>query len=406
MNRAIILLLLGFMYCAGSFRTEPLAGTHASMQVAARAVVHRRPGYTGDAVCTSCHQAEGQEYADTAHHSTSQLPVNDSVTGFRNAGSNILMIADPANATAEKPSLYFKMERRGSRYYETAISGWPGHLSSQSARIDIVIGSGVRGLTYLSWRGDELFELPVTYWEDGKQWINSPGYKDGEADFTRPIFPRCLECHATYIKPLSDDPLSNRYDKTTLETGIECETCHGPGAKHVALERRRNRVAGQNDQSILNPAHFSRDRQVDLCALCHNGLRQQVLAPSFSYVPGEPLDDYLEPNPNEVVEHPDVHANQVGLLKRSRCYLSSPNMTCSTCHDVHTPEKTIAFYSGRCLTCHRPESCGQFKHMGDKIAANCIDCHMPVEQTSAIVSITAGHAIRTSMRNHWIKVYR
>jgi hypothetical protein len=45
------------------------------------------------------------------------------------------------------------------------------------------------------------------------------------------------------------------------------------------------------------------------------------------------------------------------------------------------------------------------KKMGPRIAENCIDCHMPVEQTNAIVSETADKIIRTTMRTHWIKVY-
>jgi hypothetical protein len=31
---------------------------------------------------------------------------------------------------------------------------------------------------------------------------------------------------------------------------------------------------------------------------------------------------------------------------------------------------------------------------------------MPVKQTSAIVSVTAGRELRASIRTHWIKVYR
>ena len=46
------------------------------------------------------------------------------------------------------------------------------------------------------------------------------------------------------------------------------------------------------------------------------------------------------------------------------------------------------------------------KTMGHKIADKCIDCHMPVESTNAIVSETAGQVIRPKMRNHWIKVYQ
>jgi len=43
--------------------------------------------------------------------------------------------------------------------------------------MDIVIGSGVRGQSYLYWHGDQLYELPVSYWSDGSRWINSRASK-------------------------------------------------------------------------------------------------------------------------------------------------------------------------------------------------------------------------------------
>ena len=279
-------------------------------------------------------------------------------------------------------------------------------MQSRSERIDIVIGSGVRGQSYLYWHGDELYELPVSYWSDGKQWINSPNFRNGPPNFSRGVTPRCLECHITYIEPRSSNPATNRYVKESLVTGISCQTCHGPGAGHAALHRSpASASAIQKGSSILNPAKFSRDRQVDMCALCHNGAQQEQLAPAFSYVPGKSLDTYLKESPADIVEHPDVHANQVGLLKRSRCYRSSPNMSCSTCHNVHAPERTAASYSDKCLTCHQVKGCGMFKVLGRKIAANCIDCHMPRETTNAIVSETGDKVIRAKMRTHWIKVY-
>jgi len=294
------------------------------------------------------------------------------------------------------------MEARPDGLYQTAMAEQNSEKLSHSERIDVVIGSGVRGQTYLYWSGDRLYELPVSYWTDGHQWINSPGYKDGTANFGRRADPRCLECHATYIKALSSDPQMNRYDRGSLVTGISCETCHGPGAAHVAQERSRPKASGS---TILNPAKFERDRQIDQCALCHNGTQREELVEAFSYVPGQALDRYLGANPLDASEHPDVHGNQVGLLKRSRCYLSSASMTCSTCHNVHATERAAADYSSRCLSCHRWQSCGEAKKLGIKITHNCIDCHMPLEQTNAIVSDTAGKIVRTSMRTHWIKIY-
>jgi hypothetical protein len=407
MTRVIAIFLLGLI---GGLSPAIQTGKPESSTLATRAdgsSQHEagagRANYVGDAVCVSCHKKQGLPYLHTSHYLTSQLANKESVLGSFQDGSNVLAIADPTN-TAE-PVLYFKMEAKEGGYYETAVTGWGKQVQIRAERIDIVTGSGVRGATYLYWQGNELFELPVSYWTDGRQWINSPGYENGSVDFSRPVNPGCLECHATYIRPLSQDPATNRYDKNSLETGISCERCHGPGAEHMRRQKARPASAASTGQAILNPAKFSRDRQVDLCALCHNGIQREATAAAFSYIPGKPLSDYFKPLHVETAEHPDVHGNQVGLLQRSRCYLSSPDMTCSTCHDVHAKEQPAAAYSAKCLSCHQWQNCGVSKTMGHSIANNCIDCHMPVEPTTVIVSETADKVVRATMRNHWIKVY-
>jgi hypothetical protein len=349
----------------------------------------------GDAGCTGCHQKYVSSYQQTAHHLTSQLASQESILGSFSGSAKSLRILEPGPGNST-PGLRFEMEKIDGSYYQTAIAGVPGHEQSHRAQIDVVTGSGTRGQSYLDWAGDQLFELPLSYWADGKQWINSPGYKDQTANFSRPIYPRCLECHATAIEPRSQDAFSNHYDRASLVVGISCETCHGPGPEH----------ATSPSKAILNPATFSRDRQVDSCALCHGGAQREELQPAFSYVPGQPLEKYLKPIPVETTQQPEVHGNQVGLLKRSRCFLASPTMSCSTCHNVHAPEQAAATYSSRCLSCHQATACGMAKTLGPKIAENCIDCHMPKQPTNAIVSKTAGKEVRATMRTHWIRVYR
>ena len=80
-------------------------------------------------------------------------------------------------------------------------------------------------------------------------------------------------------------------------------------------------------------------------------------------------------------------------------------MTCSTCHNVHAPERPAASYSAKCLTCHEWKSCGISAKMGSSISQNCIDCHMPMEPTKAVMPVTAGSVAHAAMRSHWIKVY-
>ncbi|MDI3254040.1 MAG: multiheme c-type cytochrome [Bacillota bacterium] len=389
-----------FIFCFSLLHCAKLASQNSVQSMMTQGGL--RPGYVGDKACIRCHQTEGLSYLHTSHHLTSQWADKASVLGNFLNGSNILIIHDPAAKNGE-PGLYFKMEQKDGRYYETAVTGWAPDLERRSEPIDIVIGSGVRGLTYLYWDEDRLYELPVSYWKAGHRWINSPGYEDGTANFSRPVTPRCMECHAAYLQPLFSDPLMNAYNKDSFVPGIACETCHGPGQKH--LSKQTAGLGAKGDGTILNPAEFPRERQMDLCALCHNGVQREEIAPAFSYVPGEPLSQYFRPLPASSEEHPDVHGDQIGLLEKSRCYRESKTMTCSTCHDVHAAEKTAAFYSQRCLQCHAWQSCGKAKVLGAKIRQNCTTCHMPVEPTQVIVSKTAGKEIRAMMRNHWIKIY-
>ena len=352
----------------------------------------------GDEACNACH-AQGLSYVHTAHRATSALATVPALEPlFRAAGAKLTITGEPL------PSLAFLMETKDGRSTQTAVTGWGNETVRTSEPIDIIVGSGRRGQSFLYWSGNQLFELPVSYWKSGHRWINSPGYVDGTADFKRPVQPGCLECHATAIVPLSSDLATNSYVRDSFVPGIACRTCHGPGEEHIALEKAAAGAKVANP-AILNPANFSRDRQIDLCAVCHSGIQRTELKPAFSYRPGEPLAQYFEPLPGSDQERPDVHGNQVGLLKRSRCFAASKTMTCSTCHDVHTTQRVFEVYAAKCLTCHQWQSCGEAHRIGPGIKDKCIGCHMPVQQTNVIVSTTAGERLPASMRTHWIKVY-
>ena len=370
----------------------------------------RSTQFVGDASCIKCHSSQGAAYEKTAHRLTLQLPSPTSVLGSFTSPKNSLRTLDPKTSILGD-SLTFKMTRSGIYFYETAIhadiddSLSQVKLRTRKERIDLVTGSGVRGQSYLYWKGDGLFELPISFWTDGGQWINSPDYPDGSEIFDRPIYPRCLECHTTFIQPVSEDPHSNRYIVSSLVSGITCERCHGPGQQHAELEASTSEHDQVHDAAILNPKQLSRERQIDLCALCHNGAKRLAIRPTFSFKAGDNLDDFFAQDPDAPIAQPDVHGNQVALLKRSRCFQSSETMTCSTCHNEHAPERPADEYSSRCLICHQIASCGLYKSRGESLRDRCVRCHMPMQPTTAIVSRTNGRFVRARMRTHWIKVY-
>ncbi len=242
------------------------------------------------------------------------------------------------------PDVYFRMEQKGEAFFQTAFD----HGRNHSERFDLVLGSGRRGQSYLYWKGGLLYQLPVSYLALTEGWINSPGYPDGEVHFDRVIPPRCLECHAT------EGARTGQF-----LAGITCQKCHGPAEQHPA---------------IRNPASLDRDGKVALCAACHSGLGNGAEA--------------------------DVHGNQVGLLRQSQCYRNSPKMSCSTCHNVHSVERDLSEMSARCVTCHTSA-----QHHRTVQGDNCIDCHMPKQDSKVITFRTSGSLLAQTYRTHRIGVY-
>ena len=89
--------------------------------------------------------------------------------------------------------------------------------------------------------------------------------------------PRCLECHGSYAESVGRPIAINRYQKTSLVLGVSCERCHGPGREHVFRHQSGNVRSGE---AIVNPAKLPRDRDLEVCAQCHAGMRFPI-APLF-----------------------------------------------------------------------------------------------------------------------------
>jgi len=354
-----------------------------------------RSDYVGDSVCGFCHQEKAKNYIQTAHRLASSWPSPRTMKGSFTPGSNVLKTSNPY--------LTFEMTVNEHGYFQSAVEQLsPTKKISRTERIDVVAGLARKGQSYLFWKGDQLFQLPVTYWTATDSWVNSPSYPDGSPHFDKDIIPRCLECHASYFEWLQ--PSINRYRKTSLVLGIFCEKCHGPGREHVALHRAKSPPSPGISEKIVNPAALARDRQIDICGLCHSG-NGTPIQPALSFLPGDALDDYIDIPYLAPEDAVDVHGNQVQLLKRSKCFQSTISMTCSTCHDAHKPQLDAAAFSPHCLSCHQAKQCGEYAKMGDQIVRNCIDCHMPLQESRVLFSNTGGKKLTPMVRNHRIAIY-
>lgn len=373
----------------GSF--APVAGCRPAPGVAQD--VNAKARLADEATCATCHPTQAGPYASTAHARTTAWPDRASVKGTFTPGRNTM--------TTSNPRLSFRMEQTLEGFYQTAIMETPIQTRQRRERIGLVVGSGRKAQTYLYWDQDLLKELPVSYWMETGEWMNSPGYIDGTANFDRGVSSRCLECHATSFENLP--PVRHRFRPDSLVPGLLCQKCHGPAGGHVARAQAGQVAPGSRDSSLVNPATLPRERQIDLCALCHAGVGQ-AHTPPLSYTAGDDLARHLAVAPPVAGQPIDPHGSQVQALQASRCFQQDPTLACSTCHDVHREQRQLESQVASCLSCHQPQACGRFPVLRERILAGCVDCHMPLVTTAKIVMRAEGQKFQPQIRSHRIGI--
>jgi nitrate/TMAO reductase-like tetraheme cytochrome c subunit len=356
--------------------------------------------YAGSEKCASCHKNIYKDNVHTAHYLTTRPAIEKYIKGSFDSGNN---------AFVYDPDVTVKMEKRDSGLFQVLY--YKG-IERKTLRFDIVIGSGAKGQSFMSWNNNRLTQLPITYFTAPNQWANSPGFPS-KVLINRPITSRCLECHSTYVyKTSAPDSDPEEFDHKQIIYGVDCEKCHGPGAKHVEFQTQNPKDT--TGKFIINPARLSRIQNLELCALCHGG-RMQKTKPSFTFTAGDKLSDYFmndSVSSNAVSDgYVDVHGNQYGMLKASKCFRMSATLTCTSCHNPHENERgKIALFSQRCISCHKDVHDHFTKINNTPVLAinkNCIDCHMPAQPSRAITLLLPGSQMPTAalIRTHFIAIY-
>ena len=350
--------------------------------------------------CRPCHQSIYDSYVKTGHYLTSGAATRDAVMGDFRQGRNV--VRTPVSG------LDFTMEKSRGGFFQTGT--YTADTTSSFTRpFHVVVGSGERAQTYLFWEGERLFQLPGMYFTPEATWTLGPGYENWIAAwedlprksvsmlFERPIGGRCLECHTSAVTRVGS-PDGVEFRPESLETGISCGKCHGPGEDHVAFHEKHPDV--DEGRHILNPARLSRSRQLSSCALCHAG-QGVARTPSLSFKPGDEISRHRFYPKAERMKL-SVHGGQVPFLVESRCFSESDSMTCLTCHDVHVDQtgQTAAF-SQKCLDCH-PQAHPEDPELGD----SCTGCHMPDQQAKNLPVYHEGEEWFLSMANHRIGVFQ
>ena len=355
------------------------------------------PAPVSSAVCAECHAGHYEGFLQTAHARTS-APAE--IENFQSPPSE-----QGVTIPTRIPDFEFQVRRNGATVEQTVRVDRPEGPFRHRERADVVVGSGKYGQTYLYWKGNELFQLPVSFLSYDNSWGLSPGYMDGTADFARPITTRCLDCHTAFAEHIPGSV--NAFRPQSLLTGLNCGRCHGDVQEHVAWHRAHpdEFVA----RHITSPGELSPQQTNDLCAQCHSG-SDDLLRPAFSFRPGDKLDEYLDRPNEQPSDHSDPHsANQLQRLEQSLCFQQSDGMTCITCHNPHEHERDQPLlFAERCLECHdtADSACDDHARLGeDAWRENCIQCHMPARHDPKTVTQTAESRVTPMLRDHRIAVW-
>ena len=350
-------------------------------------------GYVGSASCKECHEDVCAEFADH--------PMGNSLTSIDKeflAGieTDATFSTRPAARSSLLPS--YRVEATDDQMFHHEVMTLPTGqvVYDLKVPVDIAVGSGAHGHSFLVNRDGVLTMSPLTWYADGKGWDLSPGYEFVNLHFQRRVVDLCVACHSGRVNNDPDQP-DQYLSPAFLEEAIGCESCHGPGEEHVDFHTL--------DQGGVDPlvklGELSDWKLNQICFQCHlnDDLRlTRYGRTDFDFRPGDDLSDvwvsFVEET-QESAKKSELAVGQVQQMMESQCYIGSEGaMKCITCHDPHSvpqPGAIVEHYRSACVSCHDSDDNSCAKPIAERLEVtsedSCIQCHMTKRESTDVVHV-------------------
>lgn len=350
--------------------------------------------YVGSKACSPCHEKEHKELKDSWH--ANMLRTFDPAIVVADFNNVEIAYKDAEIEGADKKKVKIspaiRLSKEGKEFSLTLIDK-DNPANNQTFRIAYVFG-GNWNQHFEAQVGAAHYPTPMRWIVEDKQWTTKPfndlwwvadGTPDGrprkpeefkpskEADVT------CNGCHTTGFA-ITKDKVSGKWKADIRELGITCESCHGPGSKHVASKTR---------ESIVNPTRLNAVQQDQLCGQCHSRVtnkQEKELSYPLGFVPGNTdLQERVKfwnysSNPKNFWPNEFSRKNRQQYHDVRFSGHTKAGVTCITCHDVHSPKKGEGqLRSGKnelCIQCHAVNNEMYAGSAKAKAGVGCTDCHM------------------------------
>jgi len=340
---------------------DQLTKNRVSTEVSLQTDEQKEAQFVGSSKCRECHKDNHKSWSHSRHSKMIQDPIkNPSV-----------VVADfsklPSDANfALKDAVYTVGGKFKQRFMmRKDINGTE----------DYILGNYQWNVQTNKWQGFK----PWKYW-----YKNAYPHANEELPTSR----ACDGCHFTGFMS----------KEKRVESGIACESCHGPASRHV-----------DNPKSSVYMASLSDSvRQNEVCLQCHMRNRDIRLKDQniseiygdardypFGYEAGKPLSKYKLVAPFVLgQETKEFYANGMGKKNRMQgnefvhSIKGKHGVTCINCHNPHTLEPTAEKNNGNdlCMKCHdfgsligphQKDLSSHTKHKTNSKGSLCVECHMP-----------------------------
>ena len=395
--------------------------------------------YAGSDTCGGCHLINHSGWKNSPHRNITRKPTYESVVGDFQSGEWYIPEEDRVNKLDQLPAI--KTYQQGDEYFMSLR--YPDSTDYYPFKIDRVVGYQYRQ-TYLTREAEGVLRrLPVqwstargdffAYWNEQEKSQHS--VKDLWAQM-KPLNSAwnlyCARCHTTHLDIKSKNGAHTFADVEWSEEGVSCESCHGPGQKHVDYMENNpsnrlvsfvnNQVFDKAVPYIMNASKTERGVALSVCARCHGSdILRKRMDIYRKYEPGfdqhgrlNDLSMYfteakLQPGSNAptVEVWQDGRPKGLGTLFRSfadSSHYEQTDLRCYACHNPHqnklAAEPGLLQSSNQsnefCLNCHtdkKDKVAEHSHHQAGTQGSFCYDCHMPKN----ISNVVAGdqHFVRS-----------